>query len=138
MTIKPSRQFTLIFVSVLLVLGLIVGGYYLIRNRTQEKGAIIVPQLPPDAKRGEVAFGNFCIECHGQNAAGADKGPPLVHRIYTPSHHSNVSFVRAVTLGARQHHWLFGNMAPLPQVERKEIDLIIIYIRELQKANGIG
>ena len=135
---KRSRQFTRIFASVLLVFGLIVGGFYLIRYRTKGTGTIIVPQLPQDAKRGEVAFGNFCIECHGQNASGTDKGPPLVHRIYTPSHHSNVSFVRAVTLGARQHHWLFGNMAPLPQVERKEIDLIIIYIRELQKANGIG
>jgi len=135
---KRSRKFTLIFTSVLLMFGLITGGFYLIRNRTKGTGAIIVPQLSPDAKRGEFAFGNYCIECHGQNAAGADKGPPLVHRIYTPSHHSNVSFVRAVTLGARQHHWLFGNMAPLPQVERKEIDLIIIYIRELQKANGIG
>jgi len=135
---KWSRQFTLIFASVLLVLGLITGGFYLIRSRTKGTRAIIIPQLSPDAKVGKVGFRNYCIECHGQNASGTDKGPPLVHRIYTPSHHSNVSFVRAVTLGVRQHHWLFGNMAPLPQVERKEIDLIIIYLRELQKANGIG
>jgi len=135
---KRSRQFRLIFASALLVFGLIAGGFYLIRNRTKGTGAIIVPQLSPDAKRGEVAFGNYCVVCHGQNAAGTDNGPMLVHRIYSPSHHGNVSFIRAVSLGARQHHWLFGNMAPLPQVERKEIDLIIIYIRELQKANGIG
>jgi len=135
---KRSKQFTFISASVLLVFVLVAGGYYLIQNRTNGTSTIIVPQLSPDAKKGEVAFGSYCIECHGQNASGTDKGPPLVHRIYTPSHHSNVSFVRAVTLGARQHHWLLGNMAPLPQVERKEIDLIIIYIRELQKANGIG
>ena len=135
---ERSRQTTLVVVTVLLALGLFAGGYYLIRNRNQEKATVFVPQFSPDAKRGEVVFGNFCSECHGRNASGTDKGPPLLNRIYAPSHHGNVSFVRAVTLGARQHHWLFGNMPPLPQVERKEIDLIIIYIRELQKANGIS
>ncbi len=135
---KRLKQFTLVAVIALVASGLIAGGFYLIQNRTKGTGAIIVPQLSPGAKRGEVAFGNFCIECHGQNAAGTDKGPPLVHRIYSPSHHSNVSFIRAVTLGVAQHHWLFGKMPPLPQVERREVDLMIIYIRELQKANGIG
>lgn len=135
---KRSRQFTLIFASVLLVFVLIAGGFYLIRNRTKGTGAIIVPQLSPDAKRGEVAFGSYCIECHGQNAAGTDKGPRLVHRIYSPSHHSNISFIRAVSLGVPQHHWLFGKMPPQPQVGRRQVEQIIIYIRELQKANGIG
>ena len=135
---KRSKQFTLIPASMLLVFVLIAGGYYLIRNRNQEKPTVFVPQFSPEAKRGQVAFGNFCIECHGQNAAGTDKGPPLVNRIYAPSHHSDVSFIRAVTLGVHQHHWLFGKMPPLPQVERRGIELIIIYIRELQKANGIG
>ena len=135
---KRFRQFTIIFASVLLVFGLIAGGYYLIQNRAKGTTAIVVPQLSAQAQKGEIAFRNHCMACHGDNAAGTDKGPPLVNRIYAPSHHSYVSFVRAVTLGARQHHWLFGNMAPLPQVGRMEIDLIIIYIRELQKANGIG
>ena len=135
---KWSRNFTLTFASVLLLFVLIAGGYYLIQNRAKGTSAIIIPQLSVQAHEGEVAFRNHCTECHGKNAAGTDKGPPLINRIYAPSHHSNVSFVRAMTLGARQHHWLFGNMPPLPQVERKQIDLIIIYIRELQNANGIG
>ena len=135
---ERPKQTTLVVGCVLLALGLIAGGFYLIRNKTREKITVFVPQLSPEAKRGEVAFGNYCIDCHGANAAGTDKGPPLVHRIYSPSHHSDVSFVRAVTLGTPRHHWLFGKMPPQPQVERHEIDLIIIYIRELQKANGIG
>ena len=135
---ERSKQTTFVVVSMLLVFGLIAGGYYLIRNRTKEKGTVFVPQLSPDAKRGEVTFGNYCVVCHGQNAVGTDKGPPLVHRIYSPSHRSDVSFIRAVTLGTPQHHWLFGKMAPLPQVGRRQIELIIIYIRELQKANGIS
>ncbi len=135
---EQPKKTTLIIGSVLLAFGLIVGGFYLIRNRTREKITVYVPQLSPDAKRGEVAFGNFCVVCHGQNAAGTDKGPPLMHRIYSPSHHSNVSFIRAVSLGVPQHHWLFGKMPPQPQVGRRQVELIIIYLRELQKANGIG
>ena len=135
---ERPKQTTLVVGSVLLAFGLIAGGYYLIRNRTKEKKTVYVPQLSSEAKRGEVAFGNYCVVCHGANAVGTDKGPPLVNQLYSSSHHSDVSFVRAVTLGVPQHHWLFGKMLPQPQVERHEIDLIIIYIRELQKANGIG
>jgi len=135
---ERPKQTTLVVGSVLLVFGLIAGGYYLIRNRTREKNTVYVPQLSPEAERGKVAFGNYCVVCHGANAAGTDKGPPLVHRIYAPSHHSNVSFIRAVSLGVPQHHWLFGKMPPQPQIGQRQVELIIIYLRELQKANGIG
>ena len=135
---KRGKQFTLVVTTILGAFGVILGGVYLIRTQSKEKGAIVVPQLSREAKKGEIAFRNYCIACHGQSGTGTDMGPPLVHRIYGPSHHSYVSFVRAVTLGVPQHHWLFGKMPPLPQVERREVDLIIIYIRELQKANGTG
>ena len=71
------------------------------------------------------------------NAEGSDKGPPLVHRIYQPSHHSDFAFVRAVTLGVPRHHWRFDSMPAQSQVKREEITVIIRYIRELQKANGV-
>jgi mono/diheme cytochrome c family protein len=122
---------------ILLAVGLIVGGLGLIRNEAKEQGALVVPDLSAEAKMGEVAFATHCIECHGKNASGIDKGPPLVNQIYSPSHHGDFSFVRAVTLGVSQHHWLFGNMPPQPQVERREIDRIVLYLRELQKANRI-
>ena len=86
---------------------------------------------------GQAAFEAYCVECHGKNAVGADKGPSLVNQIYSPSHHSDFSFVRAVSLGVPQHHWLFGAMPPQPELGRQEIDRIIVYVRELQKANGI-
>jgi mono/diheme cytochrome c family protein len=122
---------------VLLAVGLIVGGSRLIRNQAKERSALVAPDLSAEAKMGEVAFEAYCVECHGKNAAGTDKGPPLVNQIYSPSHHGDFSFVRAVTLGVPQHHWLFGNMPPQAQVERREIDRIVVYLRELQKANGI-
>jgi mono/diheme cytochrome c family protein len=122
---------------VLLAAGLIVGGLRLIRNQAKEQGALMVPDFSAEAKMGEMAFVAHCVECHGKNASGSDKGPPLVNQIYGPTHHGDFSFVRAVTLGVPQHHWLFGSMPPMPQVERSQVDRITVYIRELQRANGI-
>jgi mono/diheme cytochrome c family protein len=122
---------------ILLAIGLIVGGLRLIRNQAKEQSALVVPDLSAEAKMGEVAFATYCVECHGKNASGTDKGPPLVNQIYRTSHHGDFSFVRAVTLDVPQHHWLFGSMPPQPEVGQREIDQIVVYLRELQKANGI-
>jgi len=132
-----KSKLAIIVAIILLAVGVILGGLRLIRNRANEQGVLVVPELSAEAKMGEVAFATYCIECHGKNASGTDKGPPLVNQIYRSLHHSDFSFVRAVTLGVPQHHWLFGNMPPQPQVDRQEIDRIIVYVRELQEANGI-
>lgn len=134
---EGSKQFAVVVGSILLAVALVLGGLYLIRNQAREQGTVVVPQLSLEGRKGEVAFEIYCVECHGKTAAGTDKGPALVNRIYGPFYHSDFSFVRAVTTGVAQHHWLFGSMPPQPKVERREVDLIIVYIRELQKANGI-
>ena len=96
-----------------------------------------VPRLSKFAVRGQSAFDRTCAACHGRNAAGSDKGPPLVHDIYNPGHHGDASFVFAAKRGVRRHHWNFGNMPPQPQVTGDEMASIIRYVRELQVANGI-
>ncbi|MFK8033664.1 MAG: c-type cytochrome [Hyphomicrobiales bacterium] len=99
---------------------------------------VIVPELTGVAADGEIAFKNNCAACHGENAAGQDGvAPPLVHIIYEPNHHGDMSFVVAVKRGVRQHHWPFGNMAPVEGVNDDEITSIIAYVRTLQRANGI-
>jgi mono/diheme cytochrome c family protein len=98
---------------------------------------ITVPTLSTMATRGQVAFEANCATCHGQNGAGTDKGPALVHDIYNPGHHPDEAFVRASRQGVRQHHWRFGNMPPRPEVTDNQIAEIVRYIRELQEANGI-
>lgn len=99
---------------------------------------VIVPQLTGIAAEGEIAFNDNCAVCHGKNAAGQDGvAPPLVHIIYEPNHHGDMSFVVAVKRGVRQHHWPFGNMAPVEGVSDDEITNIIAYVRTLQRANGI-
>ena len=98
---------------------------------------IQVPDLSEDAQSGEIVFEQNCAGCHGTNASGTDSGPRLIHQTYGPSHHGDEAIVRAVKEGAPQHHWPFGDMPALPHVSPEQIDQVIHYIRELQRANGI-
>ena len=97
-----------------------------------------VPSLSGAALAGEQSFNANCSACHGTNAAGKEGlAPPLIHKIYEPSHHGDMAFVLAAKQGVRQHHWPFGNMPPIPDVSDQQIADIITYIRTLQRANGI-
>ncbi|MBE9556071.1 MAG: cytochrome c [Proteobacteria bacterium] len=95
------------------------------------------PQLSAAASLGKKGYDDNCAQCHGGNAAGTDKGPPLVHAYYNPGHHGDEAFYMAVARGVRQHHWRFGNMPPQPQVTQGQAQMIIAYVREVQVANGI-
>src|SRR3990170_65951 len=66
--------------------------------------------VPAELAEGQRLFDDNCARCHGAHAAGTDSGPPLVHLIYEPNHHADMSFQRAVALGVAAHHWRFGNM----------------------------
>ncbi len=99
--------------------------------------SIKVPKLSQNAEQGKSLFNANCVMCHGKNAAGTQNGPPLVHKIYEPNHHSDLSFQRAAKFGVRAHHWSFGNMPPVPGVAEADVTRIIAYVRELQRANGI-
>lgn len=99
--------------------------------------SVTVPKLSGMAAKGRANFAANCAQCHGENAAGSDKGPPLVHDIYNPGHHADAAFYFAARRGVSQHHWRYGNMPPQPQVSDEEISEIIRYVRELQAANGI-
>lgn len=96
-----------------------------------------IPRLSAAAEAGKAAFDANCAACHGRNAAGTDKGPPLVHDLYNPGHHSDEAFFVAAKVGVRRHHWPFGNMPPQPQVTEAQLAAIVRYVRELQVANGI-
>ncbi len=86
---------------------------------------------------GEFYFNKFCSSCHGLKAAGTDRGPTFIDKIYRPAHHSDWSFRIAVRSGVRAHHWSFGDMPPIKGVTPEEVDDIITYVRSLQKAAGI-
>ncbi|KGF70478.1 cytochrome C [Hoeflea sp. BAL378] len=100
--------------------------------------SVTVPALSRTAQAGKAAFDARCAECHGVNAAGQDGiAPPLVHKIYEPGHHGDISFQLAARNGVRAHHWPFGDMPPVEQIGDAEIATIVTYVRELQAANGI-
>ena len=114
--------------------------------RTTEKkvatGAPIVSVNVPDFAGSELigraAFNDNCAACHGADAAGQDGvAPPLVHKIYEPSHHGDEAFYRAALLGVQRHHWPFGNMPAVEGITRDQVAPIIAYVRALQRANGI-
>lgn len=113
------------------------------RPATPQKGdALVEITLPatlgPDAAMGKTAFDATCAQCHGENATGKlGMGPPLIHKIYEPSHHGDMAFVMAVQNGVRAHHWPFGDMPPQTGLTQADVKNIIIYVREVQRANGI-
>lgn len=100
---------------------------------------IIVPEtLSAPSYFGQIAFEQNCASCHGENGAGGTgNGPPLIHPIYEPGHHTDGAFLRAATAGVQSHHWRFGDMPAVEGVTEEMVVLIVSYIRELQRANGI-
>ena len=93
--------------------------------------------VPSELADGESAFNRGCATCHGDRATGTEQGPPLVHIIYEPGHHSDEAFRRAVALGSVAHHWSFGSMPAQPGISSQEIEAIIRYVRWLQARAGI-
>lgn len=96
-----------------------------------------LPELSALAKTGQRAFAENCAACHGENGAGNEQGPPLIHDIYNPGHHADLAFQRAIARGVRRHHWAFGDMPPQPQVGKRKLRAIIGFVREVQRENGI-
>lgn len=99
--------------------------------------SVQVPELSKTAQSGAKLFASKCVRCHGENAAGSDNGPPLIHKIYEPNHHGDASFQAAVRVGVRPHHWRYEPMPPIPGVSPRAVARITAYVRELQRANGI-
>ncbi len=90
-------------------------------------------EIPFYLAKGQILFEKYCSSCHGAELNGSDKGPPLVHPFYKPSHHDDKSFYRAALQGVRQHHWEFGDMPPVEGITPKKIDSLVPYIRYYQQ-----
>lgn len=112
-------------------------GWYGMQRPADGVGDAQEPPLSAVAAEGKRAFTQNCASCHGSNANGTDRGPPLINKIYNPGHHSDEAIYRAVAQGSRQHHWRFGDMPAQSHVPHETVKQIIAYIREMQIANGI-
>lgn len=90
-------------------------------------------QIPFKLAKGQLLYEKYCSSCHGQQLGGTDKGPPLIHPFYKPSHHGDQSFYRAVLEGVRQHHWNFGDMPPVAGMTAGKMDAVVPFIRYYQQ-----
>jgi mono/diheme cytochrome c family protein len=97
----------------------------------------VEPKMTPELNLGKMNYEAYCASCHGKTARGTDKGPTFISRIYHPGHHSDGAFFVAAHNGARAHHWQFGNMEPVPEVNDSQLESIVIYVRAVQQANGV-
>ena len=135
-----KEKLSLVALAAAAIVGVVVWTQWLGGEPAHSDGAavtITVPAFSAEAEAGQALFEENCMTCHGPHATGTDQGPPLVHRIYEPNHHADISFILAVRNGVRAHHWPFGNMAPVEGVSDEDTIKIIRYVRELQRANGI-
>jgi cytochrome c len=135
----------------IVVLALIVVGYFTlsspepeITTQHEELGptSIVDVKIPETlsarASLGKKIYEVKCVVCHGQNGEGTTGvAPPLVHLIYEPSHHGDMAFVIAAQRGVQSHHWPFGNMPKVEGITKAEVLDVVVYIRELQRENGI-
>jgi len=133
-----SMRWAALMAIAVLVLGGGAWRYFGAISSDEARPGVIIPTFSSSAERGGDMFQANCAVCHGVNAVGTNKGPPLIHKIYEPSHHGDQSFLAATQNGVRQHHWKFGNMPAVPGVSRESTLQIVAYIRELQRANGIN
>lgn len=125
--------------------GLIVGAWAFWISSHDQSGAerayeaAEAATLSAAVARGRLAFNRACAECHGRDARGGPGGPPLIHKIYEPSHHGDGAFRLAVARGVAAHHWDFGDMPAMSdRVSGEEVDAIIAFVRETQRAHGIN
>ena len=116
---------------------LLVVGLLAACDSSQPKQAVGGGPVPAEFQVGETKFNANCASCHGNQAAGTDHGPPLVHKIYEPNHHGDPAFQRAAANGVKAHHWEFGNMPNIEGVTPEDVDQIVKYVRWLQKQAGI-
>lgn len=95
------------------------------------------PDMTPDLNLGKMNYDAYCASCHGKTARGTDKGPTFISKVYHPGHHGDGAFYLASKQGARAHHWKFGNMPPVPEVNDSQLEYIVNYVRAVQRANGL-
>ena len=94
-------------------------------------------QIPFELGKGQVLYEKYCSSCHGVQLNGTDKGPPLIHPFYKPSHHGDRAFYNAALKGTQQHHWEFGDMPPVVGMTQKKMDNLVPFVRYYQKQKGL-
>lgn len=91
---------------------------------------------PASGSTGAEVYASSCSSCHGADLRGTDKGPSQLSIVYEPNHHPDDAYRSAIKNGAGQHHWNFGDMAPVEGLNDEQIEAVITFIRSEQQRLG--
>ena len=61
------------------------------------------PGLMPNPVQGKALYAQHCASCHGADLKGSNQGPPMLHRIYEPSHHADMAITVTITVKGKVH-----------------------------------
>ena len=86
---------------------------------------------------GRTLFVENCAACHGNDLKGTPQGPPLIWDLYTERHHPDLLIKKAITTGVTQHHWPFGNMPAVENINEQQVDNLVYFVRHTLRANGV-
>jgi mono/diheme cytochrome c family protein len=87
-------------------------------------------------ERGAEVYAQTCASCHGTDLRGTDKGPSHLSIVYEPNHHTDDSFRSAISNGAPQHHWSFGDMPAVGNLSDSDVEAVIAFVRAEQERQG--
>lgn len=92
---------------------------------------------PVTLSRGADLYQMNCAACHGADLTGTERGPSHLSVVYAPSHHGDGAFLVAIEVGARAHHWNFGDMPPIEGLTAEDIAAITSFVRSEQELRGL-
>jgi mono/diheme cytochrome c family protein len=95
-----------------------------------------LPATADASGQGAEVYASSCASCHGADLRGTEKGPSQLSIVYEPNHHGDDSYRSAIANGAPQHHWSFGDMAPVEGLSDDDVEAVIAYIRSEQQRQG--
>lgn len=101
-----------------------------------DAGTGIAVQDPELVAAGEELYQASCAACHGADLRGTETGPSQLSIVYEPNHHGDGAWYLAARTGVKQHHWPFGDMAPVPGLSDDDLEAIVAYVRENQRIFG--
>ena len=133
---KNTAWIVIAGLALVVVIGVIIFGGGDNASTSGEPDARIAVQDPDLVAIGEPLYQGNCASCHGSDLRGTDLGPSHLSVVYEPNHHGDGAFILAARNGVRQHHWPYGDMAPVPGLDDSDLEAIIAYVRENQREFG--
>jgi mono/diheme cytochrome c family protein len=93
-------------------------------------------KAPAEYHQGEMIFNTYCMSCHGLYGRGEGLGPALLDTLYRPDRLTDDAVLAAVERGVSQHNFHFGAMPPVKRITPAEAQLVLGYVRWLQRGFG--